>query len=308
MGPSRPDQTIDRALIVVSATDHPDDEAILRMLARWAAAGVCIVAAHGGLAWAVMNWPHPAITAAEPSAAVMIEFAPLAVSPDTPPNEFAVGPQMMASEAITPTESKEEPIEQQEPPSETVKPIVEEPKPATTQEIDTAPLPEIEGAVVVLSPSVSPPPQTEKLKEVERKPVNPKKPEPKKPEKRAAQTASMTAAPQPVDAARANTNASPMAGVSSSISPATWRSALQAHLNRHKRPPAGAGRGVSEVAVTIDRAGRVLAARLARSSGHATLDQEAVALAHRASPVPPPPPDVGKGGNVALVVPVRFNE
>jgi protein TonB len=297
---------------VTSATYQPDDEAILRILARWAAAGVCVVAAHGGLALAVMNWPRPAITAAEPPAAVMIELAALAVSPETPPNKIAVGPPMEHSEAIKPTESKEEPIEQQEPepepPSETVKPIVEEPKPATTQEIDAPPLPEIEGAVVVLSPSVPPPPQTEKLKEEERKPVNPKKPEPKKPEKRAAQTASMTAAPQPVDAARASTNASPMAGVSSSISPATWRSALQAHLNRHKRSPAGGSRGLSEVAVTIDRAGRVLSARLARSSGNATLDQEAVALAHRASPVPPPPPDVGRGGNVALVVPVKFNE
>jgi periplasmic protein TonB len=294
---------------VTSATYHPDDEAILRILARWAAAGVCVVAAHGGLAWAVVNWSRPAITAAEPPAAVMIELAALPLAPETPPND-AVGPQMMASEAITPTESKEEPIEPQEPepPSETVKPIVEEPKPATTQEIDTPPLPEFTDAVVVLSPSVPPPPQTETLKEVERKPVNPKKPEHKKPEKRAAQTASMTAAPQPVDAARASTNASPIAGVSSSISPATWRSALQAHLNRHKRSPAGGGRGMPEVAVTIDRAGRVLSARLARSSGNATLDQEAVALAHRASPVPPPPPDVGKGGNVALTVPVRFNE
>lgn len=302
MGPSRLNRArIDRAVIVTSATDHPDDEPILRILARWAAAGLCIVAAHGGLAWAVMNWPDPAVTAAEPPAAVMIELAPLAVSPETPPTAVAVGPE-------TPTESKEESIEQQEaePIPETAEPIMEEPKPATTQEIDTSPLPEVADAVVVLSPAV-PPPQTEKLKEVERKPVVPKKPEPKKPAKRAAQNAPPPAAPQPVDAARANTNASPMAGASSSMSPVTWRSAVMAHLNRHKRLPAGGGRGTSQVAFIIDRAGRVLSARLITGSGDAKLDQEAVALAQRASPVPAPPPDVSKGANVTLTVPIRFS-
>ena len=81
-----------------------------------------------------------------------------------------------------------------------------------------------------------------------------------------------------------------------------------AHLNRHKRFPPGGGRGTASVAFSIDRAGRVLSARLVRSSGDATLDQEAVALARRASPVPPPPPNVGNGGNVLLAVPIRFGD
>jgi periplasmic protein TonB len=60
------------------------------------------------------------------------------------------------------------------------------------------------------------------------------------------------------------------------------------------------------VAFTIDRSGRVLSARLIRSSGSAVLDQEAVSLARRASPVPPPPPNIG-GGTIVVTVPVRFS-
>jgi protein TonB len=60
------------------------------------------------------------------------------------------------------------------------------------------------------------------------------------------------------------------------------------------------------VAFTIDRSGRVLSARLIRSSGSSALDQEAVSLARRASPVPPPPPNIGRA-SITLTVPVRFS-
>ncbi|MFX9123818.1 TonB family protein, partial [Acinetobacter baumannii] len=50
-------------------------------------------------------------------------------------------------------------------------------------------------------------------------------------------------------------------------------------LNRHKRLPPGGGRGTATVAFSIDRSGRVGAARLLGSSGDPILDQEAVALA-----------------------------
>jgi len=56
----------------------------------------------------------------------------------------------------------------------------------------------------------------------------------------------------------------------------------------------------------IDRSGRVLSAHLIGASGDAALDQEAVALVQRASPVPPPPAGVG-GPSITLTVPVRFS-
>jgi protein TonB len=94
--------------------------------------------------------------------------------------------------------------------------------------------------------------------------------------------------------------------MASSMSPASWRGALMAHLNRYKRFPSGAaGIGVATIVFTIDRSGRVLAARLVRSSGDAALDTEAVSLPQRASPVPAPPPNIG-GGSITLAVPIRF--
>lgn len=128
-----------------------------------------------------------------------------------------------------------------------------------------------------------------------------KKPKPKR--KSVAQTAS---APKPVDASRARTNAVPTSGVASSMSIATWRGSVVALLSPHKRYPNGGG-GTSPVAFTIDRSGRVLSARLIRSSGSSILDQEAMALARCASPVPAPPPNIG-GGSIVLSVPVRFSQ
>jgi protein TonB len=90
------------------------------------------------------------------------------------------------------------------------------------------------------------------------------------------------------------------------VSIASWRGTLVAHLNRFKRFPPGGSTGVATVAFTIDRAGRVVGASLAGSSGDAALDAEAVSMVRRASPVPAPPAGVG-GGSISLTVPVRFN-
>jgi len=100
---------------------------------------------------------------------------------------------------------------------------------------------------------------------------------------------------------------SPPAAVAASAR--TWEGLLLAHLERRKRYPAearaGRQEGVAHVRFTMDRDGRVLSARLERSSGRAALDHEAVALLRRAQPLPRPPPEVA-GDPVSLVVPVEF--
>ncbi len=89
-----------------------------------------------------------------------------------------------------------------------------------------------------------------------------------------------------------------------------WQGRLIGQLQRAKRYPdaaRGAGEeGAAIVSFTMDRAGQVLSVRLVRSSGSAALDQEALALVHRAEPLPPPPAQL-PGQTLTLTVPIRFS-
>lgn len=273
-----------------------------RGLVRWTIAAFCVTSVHGGVALAVLNWPEPRIEAAELPAAIMIELAPLPVAPDTPPQDVAVGPETVKSDTSTPSEQADKPVENEEPHPDTQKtePVEKAATETEMPKLEEGP-PDAEAVLPVNAAKTEPEPE-KKIEEVKPPPTE-KKPEPKKPEqKKTAATVAM--APKPIPAAKARTNAAAAAGISSSMSVATWRGMVMAHLNRLKRYP-GAGGGTSSVAFTIDRGGRVLSARLIRSSGSAALDSEAVALARRASPVPPPPDNIGKGA-ITLTVPVRF--
>ena len=129
-----------------------------------------------------------------------------------------------------------------------------------------------------------------------RKPVNPDKP---KAEQTTAPLAQAQDTPRAAAPASGASSASPAAN-------ASWRGSLIAHLNRFKRFPNGASPGTVQVAFSIDRGGRVLSARLVHGSGDAALDEEAVSMVRRASPVPAPPDGIG-GSSIALAVPVRFS-
>jgi protein TonB len=160
----------------------------------------------------------------------------------------------------------------------------------------------------VLAPP--PPPAPEKPKVVERKPTPPKPRvvERRKPAEREKPRAKEAAAPPASAAPAAAPSSAPTGSAASpSASTASWRGMLIAHLNRYKRFPGGARPGTVQIAFSIDRGGRVLSARLAGSSGDATLDEEAVSMIRRASPVPAPPAGVGGGGTISLAVPVRYN-
>ncbi|MGE0627700.1 MAG: energy transducer TonB [Hyphomicrobiaceae bacterium] len=282
------------------------DETTSQLLARWMLAIVFVMAAHGAVALAVMHWPQPENTAGEPPAAIMIELAPVPVAPDTPPEDVAVGVRQEMSQEATPVESPDKPVEEPQPPEPVVQ--QEEPPPEPVEheaeiEIKIPDLPVIADAAATLEvPAEKAAPKTQDTDEA----VNDsKKAKPEKPKPRRKSVARTTSAPKRVDARRATTNAAPTSGTASSMSIATWRGTVMAHLNRYKRYP-GAGGGTASVAFTINRAGHVLSARLIRSSGNSTLDREAVALTRRASPVPAPPPNIGRG-SIMLTVPVRFS-
>jgi protein TonB len=76
-----------------------------------------------------------------------------------------------------------------------------------------------------------------------------------------------------------------------------------------KYPPAARSQkleGVATVSFLLAPDGRVLSARLAKSSGHPVLDEEVMALVRRVSPLPPRPKGLPPE-NLNLTVPIQFS-
>ena len=141
--------------------------------------------------------------------------------------------------------------------------------------------------------------------------MSPTPPEKPKEKKKPNKVASLPSAPSPAErqAARA---AAPMPGATSGNAAAipNWKSLLVAQLERNKRyPPEARSRGeqgVAQLAFSVDRQGGVHNARVIHSSGSAALDAETLAMVLRAQPLPPPPPELA-GGQIPVVVPIRYN-
>ena len=107
-------------------------------------------------------------------------------------------------------------------------------------------------------------------------------------------------------AAVAPSTAANNVGVGRSDADSNYAGLVSAYLRRHQQYPADARsrgeQGVATVSFTLDSGGRVIAARLVRGSGVASIDQEVQAMVRRASPFPAPP----SGRAVSFTVPVRF--
>jgi protein TonB len=140
----------------------------------------------------------------------------------------------------------------------------------------------------------------------------------------AATTASPAAVPAPVVAFAAPAAAAqsiapavpppapahlPTAAAAAAPGPVDWQSRVLGRLNAVKRYPSSARarrqQGVALIRFSVDRSGAVGDVVLARSSGFALLDREALALPRRAAPLPPPPEDMMEAA-ANLVVPVDF--
>ncbi len=281
-------------------------------LLRWSLAITVVLGAHGVAGWMLVTWQRAEAAMGAPPAAVMIELAPLPVAPEAPPQEVAPGPEMVEAqlEPQPPQPVVETPPEPEPPQPEPVvePPPVEPPPEPVVQpepEIKIPELPSLPDATAVLAP---PPPPPARPKTAERKPPPKKVVERRKPINPEKPPAERTTAQPRALAPVAPTAAAPAEGAAtaSAASRANWRGTLVAHLNRFKRFPGGANPGTVQVAFSIDRAGRVLSARLVGASGDALLDEEAVAMIRRASPVPAPPEGLG-GRSISLSVPVKFS-
>jgi protein TonB len=90
----------------------------------------------------------------------------------------------------------------------------------------------------------------------------------------------------------------------------SWHRRIALQVERHKGYPASARArhetGIAELAFTLDRTGKVVASRIARTSGFAALDQETIDTVRRAQPFPAPPQNL-PGETFDFTVPIRFN-
>lgn len=77
-------------------------------------------------------------------------------------------------------------------------------------------------------------------------------------------------------------------------------------MRYHQYPDGARAVGVATVGFQIAADGTVSHVTLERSSGDAIIDRDALNLLHRASPVPPPPPERLQAGRVEVAIPVEY--
>ncbi|HEF3202567.1 TPA: energy transducer TonB [Campylobacter jejuni] len=92
----------------------------------------------------------------------------------------------------------------------------------------------------------------------------------------------------------------------------SYQALLMAHLAKFKKYPQEAimqkQEGVVRIRVSIDESGNVLSKELKKSCPYAALNDEALSLFKRASPLPKPPKEMLKNGDkISFVMPIDYN-
>jgi protein TonB len=249
-----------------------------RDLQRWLLSGCIVLMAHGGFAAGAIYW-HDPDDDDDPTAALVVDLAPMPVSPDTLP--MPPGPEQVQAEA-----SPQRPVEK-----------VEE-KPDEVKEAK-----EVREEQPVLPPAVAPEVALAALPpEVQRE--TPKAAEQQMP-------APATTAPQAPKVQEANVAAAPNQGrehISNSNAVPNYDRQVSALIERNKRYPQAARneRGIVQLSFSLDRQGHVTSSRIAKSSGSAALDEAALELLRRVGTFPPPPPEKA-GAQLNFTVPIRYS-
>ncbi|TPI37331.1 TonB family protein [Mesorhizobium sp. B2-9-1] len=295
----------------------------------WTSAAAVILAAHVAVAYAVQNLSFAEMQDGGPPPALAVEMAPLAIAPAVLEETAmldAVTPEPpdAAEETEKPIDVK--PVTDPAPVAKQAEPVTEQPldtddtqeaKQAAPAEQAVAALSEqppldevVADPVEAIAPDVViplPQPKPVEAQVKAQKRVEPKKhAEKKKPVERPKERVKNEKAPPPkvtttasIDAkavAKAAAPRSSDAAPRSSVGPSRWNSSLAAWIRRHTRYPSAArsrrAEGTPSVTFTVDTAGRVVAARLARSSGDGDLDRAALGALQGAS-VPAPPAELG---------------
>jgi protein TonB len=239
-------------------------------LRRWIAAAAFVLSVHAVLIASYFIWHLTYEPAGKPLEAISIDLAPSTATPETRTADVAPGPAMQAADAPAPEPERQKAVEEMIAP--------------TTPQLNPA---------VIAPPEqkLKPYPARETPKPVVKQP-------PKKPSDKPAPRTS--AAPRAERQAPAQETRS---GAAATAALATYRQRINAHLQLFKGGGAGGGGHVMAV-FTVNRSGGVSGARVARSSGNAALDNEAVATIRRAAPLPPIPPEIPQS---SLTFPVPFS-
>lgn len=297
-----------------ASVDGPS--AVLRG-AQWIGSSVFILALHLGFFLALTEtYAVPAPDQPEEApAALMITLAPISVSAKSTLDNAAPGPDAAASEAVP-----DQPLEAVEPP----------PPPPLPVTVPAMPAPPEVKSEAVLPPTPPEPEQREErppepepvarpvpVKVEEPREVKPKQEPPKVKPKRDVKKPKkkpMAAAAKPsggpkseVETGKVSAAAATGAAAAPGVARAGWLADVRMRIVRAKRFPAEARSrgevGAALVAVSFGADGSVTAARLSQSSGSASLDQEAVAVMHRAGPFSPPP----ENRATTIAIPISFN-
>ena len=250
---------------------------------RWSLAAAIICAAHLGLMAGYLSLPAAEPEGLAASPAVIVELAPMPVAPASQ-QDLAPGPDMVEAQPTPPPQQQQQ-----------VEPEVAEP------------MPKMESAAPAEVTLPEPRPQAVEQKS-EQAPATQQSTTPPVPQNTPAPRT--TAAPR----SEQNTAATPRApnpgSAASRAAIASWRDLVVARLQQNKRYPSAAearrDQGTVTLSFTVDRSGRVLARSIIRSSGVSSLDEEVLAMIHRAQPLPAFPAAMIQQ-SVNLTVPIRFS-
>ena len=244
-------------------------------LRRWCASAALVVSVHAFIVMALLH--HSDLAEAEAgSAIVMMDLAPVPVSPVPTLHDLARGPVQLQQSSEDRAKVDTEPTREKKP-----------------DEIPTAPA--IPDAQVTL-PTPQPPERPREIKTPAPAQVSSiAMPEATAPPN-AVQLAPQAAAPTPS-----------LTSGQSSQAVATWQRHIASHLQKFKRYPQSArgAQGTVTVSFAIDHDGRVIESRILQSSGSAALDAEALANIKRSEPLPTPPTGIADA-LLSFAVPISY--
>lgn len=276
-------------------------------LPRWAIALIVVIAMHLVVGAYIVMRRTADRPPGQPTDAIMIDLAPISTAPPQP-TQLAPAPKPeVAPPKVEPPPPPPEPPLQSVPETAAVMAL---PQPVTP------PIPKIletQEAPVMLPPPPELKPVPDKVQEQKRMELKKRIEQERKRKAQAeerkeradelrkerAERAQAAASLRSKQAARRA--AAPRAGASGQ-SIASWVGELQSRVNAAAHSVATGESGSAILMFTVDANGRVASARIAQSSGSATLDRAILSITRRIGRLPAPP-----NGRISARVPVRFS-